>query len=104
MWFDTQDLSTLEYLYDLRWIRASSDKGSTAMVSERDEEFPSNLTSAHDLFAAKTLATKPSSPASQPSFTIQSKGGTSLQNSGTDSRILQAISSIKTSLYFSDRD
>jgi hypothetical protein len=29
------------------------------VVSERDEEFPSNLTSGHNVFAARTLATKP---------------------------------------------
>jgi hypothetical protein len=70
MWLDTQDLSTLEYLYDLRWIRASSDKGSTAMVSEQDEEFPSNLTSGHNVFAARTLATKPFFSSSPTSSTI----------------------------------
>jgi len=65
------------------------------MVSERDEEVPSNLTSTHDVFAARTLAT---------SFTIKSKGGILLHSSGTGSGISQAISSTKTSLSFSDRD
>lgn len=33
MYFDTGDLSTLEYLYDFKWIRASSEMHSATACS-----------------------------------------------------------------------
>ena len=71
MWLDTQELSTLEYLYDLRWIRASSDKGSTATISESYGALPGTLTAAHDVFETGSLSIEFESSDRQRSFTIK---------------------------------
>lgn len=42
MYFDTGDLSTLEYLYDFKWIRASSEMHSATACSA-----PPNVVSCH---------------------------------------------------------
>ena len=58
MWLDIQELSTLEYLYDLKWIRASSDRGSTVTVSEVHSAHFEPLTATHGVFKAQSPNTK----------------------------------------------